>query len=51
MATRIADMRTLLKKELQAAGSGLNWDKITDQIGMFAFTGLTPSMCDELMEK
>ena len=41
MADRIMEMRTLLKAHLVQAGSTRNWDHLTDQIGMFAFTGLT----------
>ncbi len=51
MADRISAMRSLLVSELGAAGSSHDWSHITDQIGMFAFTGLTPSMCDELTAK
>jgi len=40
MADRIAAMRTLLKEKLEAA-SGISWKHITDQIGMFCYTGLT----------
>ena len=48
MAERIGEMRTLLKESLYAAGSKHDWSHITNQIGMFAFTGMTPEMCDEL---
>ena len=41
MAGRINEMRGLLKSELAAAGSTRNWDHITEQIGMFCFSGLT----------
>lgn len=51
MASRISAMRSLLKEELVKAGSKKNWDHITSQIGMFAYTGMTAEMCDELMEK
>lgn len=40
MADRIIGMRTALVKGLADAGSSKNWAHITDQIGMFAFTGL-----------
>ena len=42
MADRILLMRSLLRDNLKAAGSAKNWQHITDQIGMFAFTGLSP---------
>eukprot|EP00732_Lithocolla_globosa_P002334 Lithocolla_globosa_v1_NODE_1505_length_2524_cov_47.443499.p1 type:complete len:412 gc:universal NODE_1505_length_2524_cov_47.443499:2441-1206(-) len=40
MAVRIIDMRNLLKNKLAELGSQRNWDHITNQIGMFCFTGL-----------
>lgn len=40
MANRIISMRKALKEELVKAGSTRNWDHITNQIGMFCFTGL-----------
>ena len=43
MADRILDMRSLLKEKLLAAGSSHDWDHVTDQIGMFAFTGTLAS--------
>lgn len=42
MADRIISMRTQLRENLQEEGSSKNWCHITDQIGMFCFTGLTP---------
>ena len=41
MADRIKDMRSSLKGALIDCGSTKNWDHITSQIGMFAFTGLS----------
>ena len=41
MADRINSMRIELKQNLIDAGSVRNWDHITTQIGMFAFSGLT----------
>ncbi|CAG9466216.1 unnamed protein product [Pedinophyceae sp. YPF-701] len=51
MADRIHEMRTELKQGLIAAGSKLNWDHITNQIGMFAFTGMTPEQVDALKDR
>lgn len=51
MAERILQMRTLLKSELVKAGSSHDWGHITDQIGMFAFTGMSADMCDELTDE
>lgn len=42
MADRIITMRDQLKSNLAAEGSKKDWKHITDQIGMFCFTGLTP---------
>ena len=41
MADRINKMRTDLRNGLESRGSTKNWEHITDQIGMFCFTGLT----------
>ena len=51
MAQRIGEMRGRLRTELEAAGSKHDWSHVTNQIGMFAFTGLTKAMCDEITEK
>lgn len=48
MADRINTMRTKLVTTLAEVGSTHNWDHITNQIGMFAFTGMSASMCEEL---
>ena len=48
MAERIGGMRLRLREEIEAAGSTHDWSHVTDQIGMFAFTGMTAEMCDEL---
>lgn len=42
MADRIISMRTKLQEGLAKEGSAKNWQHITDQIGMFCFTGMTP---------
>jgi len=42
MADRIMLMRTKLSENLKKEGSSQNWQHITDQIGMFCFTGLKP---------
>lgn len=41
MADRIMTMRHSLKTELALAGSTLPWEHVTEQIGMFCFTGLS----------
>jgi len=48
MADRIIDMRTKLKSGLAREGSSQNWQHITDQIGMFCFTGLKPEQVGKL---
>jgi len=48
MSGRIINMRDLLVKNLQSAGSQRNWSHIISQIGMFCFTGITPEQCDRL---
>lgn len=40
MADRVLLMRSELKAKLKALGTPGTWDHITDQIGMFSFTGL-----------
>ena len=51
MAERIIKMRALLKENLTKLGSKHNWDHITDQIGMFAYTGLTAEQMTKLAEE
>ncbi|KAK6037197.1 hypothetical protein COOONC_25298 [Cooperia oncophora] len=42
MADRIISMRTQLRDLLAKEGSKRNWQHITDQIGMFCYTGINP---------
>lgn len=42
MADRIISIRKTLKDTLVKLGSQRSWDHITDQIGMFCYTGMTP---------
>lgn len=42
MADRLKNARAALKANLKKEGSTKNWDHITNQIGMFCFTGLNP---------
>lgn len=51
MADRIIKMRALLKENLSRLGSKHNWDHITSQIGMFAYTGLKPEQMSKLAEE
>jgi aspartate aminotransferase len=41
MADRMNGMRQALVNGLKAAGSKHNWSHITQQIGMFCYTGLS----------
>lgn len=48
MADRIILMRKKLQEGLAKEGSVKNWNHITDQIGMFCFTGMTPPQVEKL---
>lgn len=48
MADRIITMRHKLKEGLAREGSIRNWQHITDQIGMFCFTGMTPDQVEKI---
>ncbi|KAJ8659836.1 hypothetical protein O0I10_004429 [Lichtheimia ornata] len=51
MADRIITMRNKLRNHLeQDFGSKKNWEHITNQIGMFCFSGLTPEQVDKLKD-
>lgn len=50
MSNRIISVRAQLRQELEKLGTPGTWNHITDQIGMFTFTGLTPPQV-EVMEK
>ena len=51
MATRIASMRSALVTALKDVGSTHDWSHITQQIGMFAFTGLSVPQCERMTEE
>ncbi|KAJ4142480.1 aspartate transaminase aat1 [Fusarium falciforme] len=51
MADRIITMRALLKDNLEKLGSKHDWSHITNQIGMFAYTGLTDKEMTRLAEE
>eukprot|EP00483_Globobulimina_turgida_P006680 UN06690 len=51
MSDRIISMRKALRDILEnQLKSARSWKHITDQIGMFCFTGLTAEQCDTLMK-
>jgi aspartate aminotransferase len=49
MAHRIIDMRSRLRSAIEDLGSKHCWKHITEQIGMFAFLGLTPEQVDRMI--
>uniref|UniRef100_A0A7S3KZ81 aspartate transaminase n=1 Tax=Amphora coffeiformis TaxID=265554 RepID=A0A7S3KZ81_9STRA len=51
MAQRIASMRSALVQTLEEAGSTHDWSHVTQQIGMFAFLGLTAPQCERMTEE
>ncbi|KAI9375339.1 aspartate transaminase [Aspergillus egyptiacus] len=51
MSGRIVEMRTGLRERLEAKKTPGSWAHITDQIGMFSFTGLTEAQVKVLREK
>lgn len=51
MADRISLMRTLLRNKLAEVGSTKDWEHVTKQIGMFAYSGLSSDMVMEMREK
>merc|ERR1719242_91359 len=50
MSNRILAMRSELRGSLERQGAPGTWNHITDQIGMFSYTGLTPQQV-EYIEK
>lgn len=51
MADRIITMRKSLVENLKKEGSKHNWQHITDQIGMFCFTGLNEKQVERLTKE
>jgi aspartate aminotransferase, cytoplasmic len=51
MSDRIKLMRRMLKVALDENGAPGNWDRITSQIGMFSYTGLTSQQVKFMREK
>lgn len=51
MAVRINSMRELLVAKLKEVGSAHDWSHVTEQIGMFAFTGMNKEMCERLTDE
>ena len=42
MAERIISMRALLRQHLEDLKNPLPWKHVTEQIGMFCFSGISP---------
>lgn len=51
MAERVLLMRAELKAKLKALGTPGTWEHITDQIGMFSFTGLNPKQVEYMVKE
>lgn len=51
MSSRIIKMRNTLRSKLEKLGTPGTWNHITDQTGMFSFTGLTPEQVERLEKK
>jgi len=51
MSGRINDMRHKLTNELTKLNNSKDWSHITKQIGMFAYTGLTPDQVQAVTDK
>jgi len=51
MADRIITMRQLLQSNLAKEGSSRDWSHITEQIGMFCFTGMNPAQVERLTKE
>lgn len=50
MSGRIKEMRTALRSKLEELGTPGTWNHITDQIGMFSFTGLSEKQVLKIRE-
>ncbi|XP_050213315.1 aspartate aminotransferase, mitochondrial-like [Mercurialis annua] len=51
MANRIREMRTDLHESLLRLGSSLDWEHITNQVGMFCFSGLTAEQVNRIVSE
>lgn len=48
---RITSMRHLLRSAIEKRGTPGSWAHITDQIGMFSYTGLTPAQSTRMVNE
>lgn len=51
MADRINETRSMLREGLEKKKTPGTWHHITDQIGMFSFTGLSEAQCERLIKE
>lgn len=51
MANRILDMRDALRGAIEARGTPGTWNHVTDQIGMFTYTGLEEPQTKRMVEE
>jgi aspartate aminotransferase len=51
MSDRIVAMRTALRNAIEAKGTPGTWNHVTDQIGMFTFTGLTKPQVERMVNE
>ncbi len=51
VSKRIIEVRDLLRKKLEDLKTPGTWEHITNQIGMFSYTGLNEKICESLINK
>jgi aspartate aminotransferase len=51
MSDRIVEMRSALRSALEAKGTPGTWNHVTDQIGMFTYTGLEPKQVERMVNE
>ncbi|VDD92668.1 unnamed protein product [Enterobius vermicularis] len=51
MSSRIRNMRAALREHLEKLGTPGKWDHITQQIGMFSYTGLNQRQVENMVKK
>jgi len=51
MVDRLVELRRTLRSGLEAKGTPGEWKHITEQVGMFACTGLSTVQCERLIHK
>ena len=50
VTSRITEMRKALREKLEEIGTPGTWNHITDQTGMFSFSGLTPDQVKVMVD-